>query len=90
MADCCVSGLLTFSLAARAEEPIVPRGGWFGGLGGSFNSVEFDEDLFARGIGDVFSGTTLVATGAAWSCQSPPRHRVELGAGGATGLLLAL
>jgi len=66
-------GLLTFPLAARAEQPIVPRGGWFGGLGGSFNSVEFDEDLFARGIGDVFSGNTLVATGAAGGPANPRR-----------------
>jgi len=64
-------GLLTFPLSAQAEEPIVPRGGWFAGLGGSFNSVNFDEDLFASGTGDVFSGKTLVATGAAGGPANP-------------------
>lgn len=64
-------GLMTFPLSAQAEEPIVPRAGWFAGLGGSFNSVDFEQDLFARGIGDVYSGGTRVATGAAGGPANP-------------------
>jgi len=69
-------GLLTFPLSARAEEPIVPRAGWFAGLGGSFNNVNFDQDMFANGVGNVFSGTTLVATGAAGG-PANPRQDIE-------------
>jgi hypothetical protein len=67
---------LAFPLSARAEEPIVPRAGWFAGLGGSFNSVNFDQDMFANGVGNVFSGTTLVATGAAGG-PANPRQDIE-------------
>jgi opacity protein-like surface antigen len=68
--------LLTFPLSARAEDHIVPDAGWFAGLGGSFNSVNFDQDLFANGVGDVYSGTTLVATGAAGG-PANPRENTE-------------
>jgi len=67
---------LTFPLSARAEEPIVPQAGWFAGLGGSFNSANFDQDMFANGVGNVFSGTTLVATGAAGG-PANPRENTE-------------
>lgn len=63
--------LLAFPLSAQADEPIVPRAGWFAGLGGSVNSSNFDQDMFANGIGDVFSGTTRVATGAAGGPANP-------------------
>jgi outer membrane protein W len=68
--------LPTFPLSARAEEPIVPQAGWFAGLGGSFNSVNFDQDMFANGVGDVFSGSTRVATGAAGG-PANPRQDIE-------------
>jgi hypothetical protein len=66
--------LLTLPLSARAEEPIVPRAGWFVGVGGSFNSVNFDQDMFANGVGKVFSGKTLVATGAAGGPANPRQN----------------
>ena len=67
---------LTFPLSARAEEPIVPQAGWFAGLGGSFNSANFDQDMFANGVGNVFSGTKMVATGAAGG-PADPRENTE-------------
>lgn len=57
--------LLTFPLSAQADEPIVQRSSWFVGLGGSINSVNFDQDMFASGVGNVYTGGTLVATGGA-------------------------
>lgn len=57
--------LLAFSPPARAEEPIVPMASWFAGFGGSFNSIDFDQDLFAAGDGIVYSGDTPVAIGGA-------------------------
>lgn len=66
--------LLSFPLSARAEEPVVPRAGWFAGLGGSFNSVDVDQDLFAAGVGKVYSGSTLVAIGGAGGPADPRQH----------------
>jgi len=68
--------LLALPLSAQAEEPIVPRAGWFAGVGGSLNSANFDQDLFANGVGDVFSGSTQVATGAAGG-PANPRENTE-------------
>jgi len=64
-------GLLTFPLSARAEELIVPRASWFAGLGGSFNSVNFDQNLFSSGTGNVYQGKTLVAVGEAGGPANP-------------------
>jgi len=63
--------LLIFPLSARAEEPIVPRASWFAGLGGSFNSVNFDQNLFSSGTGNVYQGKTLVAVGEAGGPANP-------------------
>jgi hypothetical protein len=68
--------LLTFPLSARAQDSIVPQSGWFAGAGGSFNSANFDQDLFANGVGDVFLGSTRVATGAAGG-PANPREETE-------------
>ena len=68
--------LLTFPLSALAEELVVPPAGWFAGLGGSVNGVNFDQDMFANGVGNVYSGTTLVATGAAGG-PANPRENTE-------------
>lgn len=69
--------LLIFPLSARADEPIVQRPSWFVGLGGSINTVNFDQDMFASGVGDVYQGATLVATGEAGG-PANPRQGTEL------------
>lgn len=63
--------LLAFPLSAQAEEPIVPWSSWFVGLGGSFNTVNFDQDMFASGVGNVYRGGTLVAAGQAGGPANP-------------------
>lgn len=57
--------LLAFPLSAWAQEPIVPWSSSFVGLGGSFNSLNFDQNMFARGTGNVYQGGALVAVGKA-------------------------
>ncbi len=69
--------LLAFPLSARAEEPIVQRSSWFVGLGGSFNTVNFDQDMFVSGVGSVYQGGTLVAVGQAGG-PAGPRQGNEL------------
>ena len=69
--------LLTFPLSAQADEPIVRSSSWFVGLGGSINSVNFDQDMFASGVGNVYKGGTLVATGGAGG-PANPRQSTEL------------
>jgi hypothetical protein len=45
---------------------IVPRSGFFAGLGGSYNSIKFGtQDLYAIGTSEITQGSTLVATGYA-------------------------
>ena len=63
--------LLAFPLSAQAEEPIVQRSSWFVGLGGSFNTVNFDQDMFASGVSRVFQGETLVGVGQAGGPANP-------------------
>jgi len=55
------------SLAYKAPlAPSVPGGGFFFGLGGSYNSVNFGtQNLHAVGVSNVYSGGALVATGSA-------------------------
>lgn len=67
-------GLLGVPLSARAEEPVVPQAGWFAGVGGSINGVNFNQDLFAAGVGNVYLGSTLVATGGAGGPANPRQH----------------
>lgn len=45
--------------------------GIFVGLGGSYNSVKFDQDYSANGVGDVYSGGVKVATGHAGGPGAP-------------------
>jgi len=78
------SGLLAFSTSAFAADmrlpppppSYIPQGGFFIGLGGSYNSVKFDQDIYALGISNVFNGAVLVATGIA---QGPgdPFHNIQ-------------
>jgi hypothetical protein len=49
----------------------VPRFGFFIGLGGSYNSVRLDRDLFAVGISSAFVGPTLVGAGFAQGPANP-------------------
>lgn len=63
--------------ARFARESVVPSSSWFVGLGGSFNTVDFDQDMYAAGTGDVYEGDTLVAVGQA-SGPANPRHGNEL------------
>jgi hypothetical protein len=73
-------GLLTFSTLASAADlrplpppvPAIPRGGFFIGLGGSYNSLKFDQELYAAGVSNVYDSTsTLVATGQAGGPANP-------------------
>jgi opacity protein-like surface antigen len=64
----CVLAGSTMTFAGEPGAPLgsaIPRAGFFIGLGGSYNSVAFDQDLYAIGLSDVYSGTTLVARGHA-------------------------
>jgi opacity protein-like surface antigen len=55
------------SFAYRAPgAPIVPGDGFFFGLGGSYNSVNFgNRDMYVQGVSNVYQGPTLVANGFA-------------------------
>jgi hypothetical protein len=63
----------TMSLAAdlplKSPPPLAapgPTGGFFLGLGGSYNSVKFEQDMFALGLDNTFNGAgVLVASGYA-------------------------
>lgn len=48
-----------------------PHPGFFVGLGGSYNSVKFDQKVFASGVSNVYSGSTLVASGQAGGPANP-------------------
>ncbi len=48
-----------------------PMPGFFLGLGGSYNSVRFDQYLYASGISNVYSGSTQVAYGEAGGPATP-------------------
>jgi hypothetical protein len=46
--------------------PIDPRDGFFIGLGGGYNSVNFgNRDMYVQGVSNVYQGPTLVANGFA-------------------------
>jgi len=75
---CAALYLLTVStLASAADLPPPPlasdmtRAGFFIGLGGGFNSIKFDQQLFAAGVSNVFSGSTLIAFGQAGGPANP-------------------
>jgi hypothetical protein len=78
-AVCTALGLLTFSTLASAADlralpppvPTAPRIGFFIGLGGSYNSLKFDQELFSAGVSNVFGGSTLVASGQAGGPANP-------------------
>jgi hypothetical protein len=71
--------LLTSSAASFAADmplkapppPPMPMSGFFIGLGGSYNSVKFEQDMFGLGLTDVFSGSTLTASGIALGPSFP-------------------
>jgi hypothetical protein len=76
---CTALGLLTLSTLASAADmrplpppvPAMPRGGFFIGLGGSYNSVKYDQELYAAGVSNVYSGSTLIAFGQAGGPANP-------------------
>ena len=76
---CAALGLLTLSTLASAADmrplpppvPVMPRGGFFIGLGGSYNTAKFDQELYAAGVSNVYSGSTLVAFGQAGGPANP-------------------
>lgn len=75
---CAALCLLTFSTSAAAADlrlpppaPSAPRGFFFIGLGGSYNSIKSDQELYSAGVSNVFSGGTLVAFGQAGGPADP-------------------
>lgn len=65
--------LLTFPALTRADEPgaRLPETALFIGIGGSYNSVNLDQDLTGTAVSNVFSGSTLVAYGNAGGPAEP-------------------
>ena len=52
--------------------PTAPAAGFFVGLGGSYNSVNFsNQNIFAQGVSNVYQGGTVVASGAAGGPTDP-------------------
>jgi hypothetical protein len=78
---CAALCLLAFSASTFAADlrplaapaPTGPRTGFFIGLGGSYNSVKFDQDIYAVGVSNAFAGSVLAASGVAQG-PSPPIH----------------
>jgi len=75
---CAALCLLTFSTSAAAADlrppplaPSAPRGFFFIGLGGSYNSLKSDQELYAAGVSNVFTDGTLVASGQAGGPANP-------------------
>ena len=68
---CIALCLLTFAGPAIAADmfvpaPTLPNGGFFGGLGGSYNAINFGtQNVYAVGTSNTYSGGALVATGTA-------------------------
>jgi len=53
-------------------DPTAPAAGFFVGLGGSYNSVNFsNQNIFAQGVSNVYQGGTVVASGAAGGPTDP-------------------
>jgi hypothetical protein len=77
-AACAALYLLTFSTLAAAADlrplpPVAtkPSGFFFVGLGGSYNSLKFDQELYSAGVSNVLSGATVVASGQAGGPANP-------------------
>ena len=76
---CAALCLLTFSTSAAAADlrppplaPSAPRGFFFIGLGGSYNSLKSDQELYSAGVSNVYAGDgTLVASGQAGGPANP-------------------
>ena len=64
-------GLCLITFSSFAVESNVPDSGAFGGLGGSYNSVKLEQDLYASGISNVYSSSILVADGTAGGPATP-------------------
>jgi hypothetical protein len=74
-----VAGLALLAVASEAKAqssapfaykapgaPIDPRDGFFFGLGGGYNAVNFgNRDMYVQGVSNVYQGPTLVANGFA-------------------------
>ncbi len=74
---CTALCLLLFPGLSHAADPsappspVVSGGSFFVGLGGSAGSVGFNQQLYASGVSNIYSGTTLVAYGAAGGPADP-------------------
>lgn len=70
-----VLGLLALAtpvLSFAVSASIVPNSGFYIGLGGSYNTVDLKQDLYASGVSDVYnSSNVLVATGSAGGDAAP-------------------
>jgi len=65
--------------ATLEQERIVPRSGFYVGLGGSFNSIDFGtQEVVAIGTSQVFQNGTLVSTGIATGPAAPVDMSSEL------------
>lgn len=68
--------LLTFSSLTIADTNCwpcwdVPQSALFGGLGGSYNSVNFDQNINLTGVSNVYSDSLLLASGQATGPVTP-------------------
>jgi opacity protein-like surface antigen len=76
---CAALYLLACSTSAAAADlrpppPLasnMPGAGFFIGLGGSYNSLKFDQELYAAGVSNVYNGSTLIAFGQAGGPANP-------------------
>jgi hypothetical protein len=59
----CISALAQTPVA---QAPVAPRSGFYVGLGGSYNSMDFGtQDVFAKGTSQTFQNGMLTSTGVA-------------------------
>ena len=57
---------LSLCISARAQTPVVPRSGFYVGLGGSYNSMDFGtQNVYAIGTSQIFENGEVVSNGIA-------------------------
>jgi opacity protein-like surface antigen len=63
---------LSTNAPATPPASIVPASGFFMGVGGSYNSVAFNnQNIFAQGISDIFQNNSPIASGSAGGSADP-------------------
>lgn len=63
---------LAYKAAPASDPATVPQAGFFGGLGGSYTAVNFNnQNIYAQGVSNVYLGSALVASGAAGGPADP-------------------